>query len=91
MYQLDSPAFNELFNIIVYLAGRTFNELSNIIVYLAGKSLPILRGTWFVDGTGQPLEYEYSLQLEQDHLTKFRGMSIPDSQTDGKKAGKTEG
>ncbi|KAF6021611.1 DDHD1 [Bugula neritina] len=59
-------------------------------VYWKGKSLPILRGTWFVDGTGQPLEYEYSLQLEQDHLTKFRGMSIPDSQTDGKKAGKTE-
>ena len=57
---------------------------------MTGASLPILRGTWFVDGTGQPLEYEYSQQLEQDHLAKFSGWEIPDDNPEERK-NKSEG
>ena len=68
-----------------------FKLSSNCILNFSGASLPILRGTWFVDGTFQPLEYEYSLQLEQDHLAKFLGRPIPEPVADEKKSNKAEG
>ncbi|XP_067941701.1 phospholipase DDHD1-like [Watersipora subatra] len=56
-------------------------------IYWKGQSLPILRGTWFIDGTFQPLEYDYSLQLESDHLAKFKGQSIPEPVSAERKTG----
>ena len=43
-----------------------------------------MRGTWFVDGTWEPLEETYSTQIENDHLTFFRGHKLPSDKPDPK-------
>ena len=43
-----------------------------------------MRGTWFIDGTWQPLEENYSVQIEKEHLTFFRGHKLPSEKLDPK-------
>ena len=43
-----------------------------------------MRGTWFVDGTWQPLEETYSRQIENDQLTFFLGHKLPSEKPDPK-------
>ena len=37
-----------------------------------------MRGTWFHDGTWQPLEEAYANQLETEHLAHFIGQRLVD-------------
>ncbi|XP_032883156.1 phospholipase DDHD1 isoform X2 [Amblyraja radiata] len=39
----------------------------------------VMRGQWFIDGTWQPLEEEYSDLIEAEHLKRFRGQQIQDA------------
>ncbi|KAK6183516.1 hypothetical protein SNE40_010986 [Patella caerulea] len=49
-----------------------------IPVYWSGDISNIMRGTWFYDGTWQPLQEGYATQLETEHLAKFMGQKIVD-------------
>lgn len=44
----------------------------------------IMRGTWFIDGTWQPLEESHSGPIEKDHLVFFRGHRLPSEKPDPK-------
>ena len=37
-----------------------------------------MRGTWFYDGTWQPLEIGYASQIEAEHLGTFLGHRLDD-------------
>ncbi|KAL4237730.1 Phospholipase ddhd1 [Mactra antiquata] len=42
-------------------------------VYWSGDRSKIMRGTWFMDGTWQPVEEGYSTQIETEYLATFLG------------------
>ncbi|KAK3093034.1 hypothetical protein FSP39_010311 [Pinctada imbricata] len=42
-------------------------------VYWTGESSPIMRGMWFNDSSGQPLEEDVGNKIENDHIDKFLG------------------
>ena len=44
-----------------------------------------MRGTWFLDGSWQPLEDDYSTQIETEHMATFENQKIPEENLDGKK------
>jgi hypothetical protein len=41
-----------------------------------GDKCQITRGTWFYDGTWQPLSVEHADKLEEEHLGQFNGVSL---------------
>ena len=56
-----------------------------------GQTASVMRGTWFVDGTWQPLDEGYANQIETEHLAKFENQKIPDSDTTEPTKGPVEG
>lgn len=44
--------------------------------YFAGDKCQITRGTWFYDGTWQPLSVEHADKLEEEHVGQFAGVSL---------------
>jgi hypothetical protein len=54
------------------------------------NEIDIMRGTWFFDGSWQPIEEGYASQIETEHLANFENERIPDeplTQTKGQKKG----
>lgn len=49
---------------------------------VSGHSAAVMRGTWFVDGTWQPLDEGYANQIETEHLAKFESHKIPEDNTE---------
>lgn len=47
-----------------------------MFLYSQGDRSKIMRGTWFVDGTWQPIEEGYSTQIETEYLANFLGHRI---------------
>lgn len=47
---------------------------------LTEQSAFVLRGTWFVDGTWQPLDENHANQIETEHLAKFENQKIPEDE-----------
>ena len=43
-----------------------------------------MRGTWFVDGTWQPLENNYAERVEKEHMIFFKGHKLPSDKPDPK-------
>lgn len=52
-----------------------------------GEASDIMRGTWFLDGTWQPLETLYSEKIEEHHLQKFYKQTVQINAVKGKKPG----
>ncbi|KAL5008166.1 hypothetical protein ScPMuIL_013747 [Solemya velum] len=48
-------------------------------VYWTDDESSIMRGTWFHDGTWQPLEDAYSSQIETEHQAHFMGQKLDES------------
>ncbi len=51
---------------------------------VSGENSQIMRGTWFVDGTWQPLEEPYATRVETDQMTFFQGHKLPSEKPDSK-------
>ncbi len=47
-------------------------------LYWPGEAFDIVRGTWFHEGTWQPVQAEYSDKIEQEHLDRFLGHKMAD-------------
>ncbi|XP_071441965.1 phospholipase DDHD1-like isoform X2 [Hetaerina americana] len=60
-------------------------------IYWPGEECVIMRGTWFYDGTWQPLESPYCNTLESEHLNLFYGDKLLDSSTDDPSRGSKSG
>ncbi|XP_046382398.1 phospholipase DDHD1-like [Ischnura elegans] len=60
-------------------------------IYWPGEECPIMRGTWFYDGTWQPLETPYCNTLEAEHLNLFYGDKLLDSSSDDPSRGSKSG
>ena len=56
--------------------------LTILITYFIGEETAIIRGSWFFDGSWQPLESEYGISLEKVHLKVFGGKKYSDYYTD---------
>jgi phospholipase DDHD1 len=57
---------------------------------LIGDESDITRGLWFYDQIWQPLEDDYSQQIETEHIANFMGRRLDEfipSPTKGKKPG----
>nr|XP_006811963.1 PREDICTED: phospholipase DDHD1-like [Saccoglossus kowalevskii] len=44
-------------------------------IYWEAEAVDVMRGTWFVDGTWQPIDESMAEELEESHLEKFRGQN----------------
>ncbi|KAG8240300.1 hypothetical protein J437_LFUL014350, partial [Ladona fulva] len=51
-------------------------------IYWPGEECAVMRGTWFYDGSWQPLESPYCDTLESEHLNLFYGDKLVDSARD---------
>ncbi|XP_035827763.1 phospholipase DDHD1 [Aplysia californica] len=51
-------------------------------VYWSEEESDILRGLWFEDSNWQPLDEEFAVQIETDHIAKFKGMRLENAPTD---------
>lgn len=51
-------------------------------IYWPGEECVITRGIWFYDGSWQPIDPEYSSNLEAVHLELFYGKNMSDYNTD---------
>jgi hypothetical protein len=49
-----------------------------IIFCVTGEEFQIQRGTWFYEGTWQPVEYPHSEHIESIHLQLFCGHRLAD-------------
>ena len=76
---------------------QVFSILGKVLKYyhcssfFQGDTCTILRGTWFYDGTWQPVEEGYAKQIETEYLGKFLGKRLDESTTltdKGQKYGK---
>ena len=56
-----------------------------VLILVTGQTATVMRGTWFVDGTWQPLDEGYANQIETEHLAKFESQKIPEDIVDGGK------
>ena len=57
-----------------------------------GDSCPIMRGMWFSESSGVPLEEDVGNKVEAEHIEKFLGYrfdNTPSTPTKGPKPGKT--
>ncbi|XP_035703200.1 phospholipase DDHD1 isoform X2 [Folsomia candida] len=66
-------------NIIIVRGGLYEADLESwtcVATYWPGDKCQITRGTWFYDGTWQPLSVGHADKLEEEHLGQFSGVSL---------------
>ena len=63
-----------------YLSTLGYPLTVNDSTYFLGEDheCKIMRGTWFYDGSWQPLEIGYASQIEAEHLGTFLGHRLDD-------------
>ena len=54
------------------------NEWKCNSVYWPGPGLEIMRGTWFLDTSWQPVDCEHADRIEAEHIKRFMGHKMAD-------------
>ncbi|ELT99325.1 hypothetical protein CAPTEDRAFT_197144 [Capitella teleta] len=81
----DAPEHDsEMINVRGGIYGVNVLKRKCFPVYWSTKeeSLRVMRGTWFVDGTWQPLDENHSNQIETEHLSKFENQKLPEDESE---------